>query len=213
MPLEIRSREVVRPTTHRYVGRYSSVKNQRMVHWESKLERDQIVLLEIDPEVLAYAEQPTPFFYEIDGKQHKYTPDFLVHSRRGSFVVEVKAAKFAERPDWREHLEFLQELVEENGLRYVVATEQSIRREPRLRNANRILRYRGCSFDDTLKREILTAIQNDHALSITRLETKLGIDDLYAETCVLIAAGLLSVDLNKPFDRNAPVFSYEEAVI
>lgn len=205
MAVSPRSREVVKPSTRRYVGRYSSVKNGRMIHWESKLERDQIVLLEIDPDVIAYAEQPTPFRYQADGKQRKYTPDFLVRSHDGDLVIEVKASKFAESQEWMRHLDFLSQLIAEHGLRYIVATEREIRREPRLSNANRILRYRGCHVDDGLKREILAAFDNHLTLSIDELENELGIDDLYAEACTLISRGHLCVDLEKTFGREEPL--------
>ncbi|MBO6947534.1 MAG: TnsA endonuclease N-terminal domain-containing protein [Rhodospirillales bacterium] len=202
-----RSREVVRPTTHRYVGRFSSVKNDRMVHWESKLERDQIVLLEIDPDVVSFFEQPTPFYYEIDGKPRKYTPDFLVRREAYDSIIEVKPSKFAESAEWSEHLRFLSQVVTDHGFQYVVATEREIQREPRLRNAKRILRYRGCDVDQGLKAEILAVFDGYVGFSITGLENEIGIDDLYPETCALIAKGHLCVDLDEEFSRDALIRS------
>ena len=59
-------------------GAIPSSKLGRMVHWKSALVRDYIYLLEYDPYVLSYEEQPCTIAYSYRGQSHTYTPDFLV---------------------------------------------------------------------------------------------------------------------------------------
>jgi hypothetical protein len=60
-------------------GRFASGKARRAIGFESSLERDLEVLLEFDPRVLDFEEQPVHVAWRSpDGKPHVYTPDFLV---------------------------------------------------------------------------------------------------------------------------------------
>jgi len=47
--------------------------------FESSLERDFLLLLDFDPEVVLYEEQPVTINYHDDqGRRRRYTPDVLV---------------------------------------------------------------------------------------------------------------------------------------
>ncbi|WP_425329890.1 Tn7 transposase TnsA N-terminal domain-containing protein [Thalassospira tepidiphila] len=49
-----------------------------------------IRLLEFDPAVLSYREQPEPLTYFESGKRRRYTPDFIAQMTTGVTVFEVK---------------------------------------------------------------------------------------------------------------------------
>lgn len=53
---------------HRVTGLYASQKNGKYIAWESQLERDTCILLEHDPEVVAYESQSKRFEYNIGCK-------------------------------------------------------------------------------------------------------------------------------------------------
>jgi hypothetical protein len=60
-------------------GRFASSKVRRSMGFESSQERDLELLLEFDPRVLHFEEQPVHVFWRgPEGKPHVYTPDFLV---------------------------------------------------------------------------------------------------------------------------------------
>ncbi|WP_419771315.1 MAG: TnsA endonuclease N-terminal domain-containing protein [Candidatus Marinarcus sp.] len=73
-------------------GYFSSYKNKKQVTFESVLERDMFMLLEFDPRVVSYIEQPFTLHYTYyDVKPRKYTPDLLItYKDKTQTVVEIK---------------------------------------------------------------------------------------------------------------------------
>jgi len=60
------------------IGRFPSVKLERMVAYESLLELDFLYLLDFERDVITYEEQPVTIDYEHNRKQLRYTPDFIL---------------------------------------------------------------------------------------------------------------------------------------
>lgn len=72
-------------------GKFYSLKNEKSIYFESKLERDFFLTLEFNKDVLSYEEQPVRLSYTRNGKTYPYTPDCLVHyASRPSCIIEVK---------------------------------------------------------------------------------------------------------------------------
>ena len=66
----------------------------RMVEFESPLERDLITILEFSPIVETFEEQPiTIRWVDSGGKEHPYTPDFLIRFRGQRFLRKGSTAK------------------------------------------------------------------------------------------------------------------------
>lgn len=89
----------VRNPSNRYgrniVGRFPSLKLGRMVAFESRIEQDQIYLMEYDQNIVFYEEQPLTIEYRFENKLYKYTPDFQVVDANDRYtLVECKPQKF-----------------------------------------------------------------------------------------------------------------------
>lgn len=89
----------VRTPSNRYgrhvVGKFPSLKLDRMVGYESRLEQEQIYLMEYDPAVVFYEEQPLLIEYTVAGTHYKYFPDFRVVTTDGQqLLLECKAEEF-----------------------------------------------------------------------------------------------------------------------
>lgn len=113
-------------------GFFPSVKNGRSVAFESRLERDFFLLLEFDPAVVEYEEQPLVLEGKLAGKKLKYTPDCLVTYRHRSplqTIVEVKYRKDLEenKDDLLPRFDLAKSYAEENGLAFKVMTDEDIR--------------------------------------------------------------------------------------
>lgn len=66
-------------------GLWWSATNGGHVGYESWLERDHVMLLDFDPEVVAFA--PRPFWFLFGDGEHRHAPDFFARRRDGSAVV------------------------------------------------------------------------------------------------------------------------------
>jgi len=71
-----------------------------MVHCEGPNERDYVYLLEYDPMVVSYEEQPCKIAYIFEQKKRWYTPDFAVYWRHQQpSLVECKPASRLNDPE------------------------------------------------------------------------------------------------------------------
>jgi len=85
------SRKVVTRSGRGFRGYFPSKKLNRLVQFESLLERDAIQLFENAKDVIHFREQPTIIYYHIDSEQKKYYPDFELQLSDGQVVhVEIK---------------------------------------------------------------------------------------------------------------------------
>ncbi len=81
------------PKNYRNItGKFSSEKSDRLISYESKLERDFLYLFEFENIVLRILEQPVTIKYSLEDKRYKYTPDFYLETPvgRNNIIVEVK---------------------------------------------------------------------------------------------------------------------------
>jgi hypothetical protein len=91
MGRSVSSRQVVNYRSGHFTGYVPSLKNNRMIQYESILERDYIMLIEADLDVVAYSEQPEALKWS-DGKAFYMTTfDFCVTTSVGKeYLVEIK---------------------------------------------------------------------------------------------------------------------------
>src|SRR5882757_3729479 len=89
-PGQMRSRKVVSRSNARSTGKYPSWKMGRMMHWESANELNAFRLLDCDPNVTSYCEQPCQIRYTLNGVERVHYPDILVTTTAGKQFWEVK---------------------------------------------------------------------------------------------------------------------------
>jgi hypothetical protein len=115
-------------------GAFASLKNGRMVGFESLLEKDLFVLLEYDDEVLAFEEQPVRV--PLNGRGRSYVPDVVIHFRpsssskvRKSILVEVKTTEDLEKNKAKYAHKFAdaKRLASSKGWVFKTRTEKEIR--------------------------------------------------------------------------------------
>lgn len=137
-----RIRKVVRRSNYRATGKFPSVKNGRMMHWESQYELNAFLILELSPYVLAYREQPAEICFDgVAGKQRHY-PDILVHLTSGvRTFVEVKPSSAVADTDLTQRTQRLATLLIPNGYHYVMVLAEHLESEAYLENAKQLLMY------------------------------------------------------------------------
>src|SRR3546814_17969198 len=87
-------------------GKLFSPKNDRLMGWESHLEKRAMVLLECDPAVTRYCAQPMTLRYELDGPLGHYPPDTFVCRYYRLQIVEVKPSPHVHQDVIRLHFPF-----------------------------------------------------------------------------------------------------------
>jgi hypothetical protein len=136
------------------IGRFPSIKMGRMIAFESLLERDFIYLLDHDPAVDWFEEQPLRIEYLYDGKRLQYTPDFHVIKGDEQVLVECKPARFVETEENRRKFAVGREWCEEQGWSFQLVTDQKIRRGFRLQNIKLLTQYARQPVDVAIRSQI-----------------------------------------------------------
>lgn len=191
----IRARRVITRSPTRTVGRFPSAKSRRSVHWESQLERDFICLLEFDPAVLEYREQPETISLKLDGTIRRYTPDFLVRTATGYTVYEVKPGDKVALPDVAPVLAQAAEHYAARGMGYQVVTETEIRRRPYLDNVRLLLRYQAHPVGMDVRTRLLGCLERS-PLPVGQVLEQLAPAAGPAELYAMLATHQLQTDLS-----------------
>lgn len=144
----MRLRKISNKGTKKVIGKFSSLKMGQVIWWESQIERDYIYLLEFDPDVVSYEEQPLRIEYYLDGKKHRYTPDFLVRKADKRIIVEVKREEEALKEKNQCIFRIVSYMCACNGYEFIVVTNTMIRLQPRLDNIKLLTKYQRTPIDD-----------------------------------------------------------------
>lgn len=134
-------RNITNNGSKKVIGKFPSLLMGIIVRWESKLERDFIYLLEFDPDVLSYREQPIRIIYFLDGKRHRYTPDFLVVRVNKKQIIEVKPISKVFKGNNRRRFRAISRICSAMGYEFKIATEREIRVQPSLNNIKLFWKY------------------------------------------------------------------------
>lgn len=137
----MKARKIINTGTLKNIGKFPSLKTGNLVWFESHLERDFIFLTEFDREVIRYNEQPFRVEYLLDGKKHKYFPDFLVERKDKKQVIEIKPQSKIEKEDFIYFSQVMRNHLARENYEYLVITDSIIRRQPKLSNVQLLWRY------------------------------------------------------------------------
>jgi hypothetical protein len=138
-------RRVRKPVTRSKAGvqgKVADVIHGRSRHAESQNELRAFQILIATAQANSWQEQPFTLEYHHEGAKHRYTPDVLVNWGECQEVVEIKDDEEAALPENRARFALVAELLAEHGYHFRVWKRSEICAEPRLTNANLILRYR-----------------------------------------------------------------------
>lgn len=210
------------PTNRRSLtGFVASSRDGRMVASESSLERDLLVLLDFDPAVERYEEQPVRIVYrDARGRSRAYTPDVLVHFRQDAathgvalspLLYEVKYRKDLFE-NWREikpKVRAGRAHARGRGWRFKLITEREIR-TPYLESVKFLRHYRRLQPGEGERRLLLDRLREMgesapeslllaiHAEPIKRAE-------LLPTLWHLVAVGEIYADLSQPLNMRSPI--------
>lgn len=141
----MQSRKVVTRSGRGFRGYFPSKKLNRMVEYESLLERDALYLFECSPGVKSYRAQPELIFYEHADQTRKYYPDYEVILTSGAiFHIEVKPAVKLINLELHSKLLAIETRYESHAATFKILTDTVIRLEPlfsNLKAINQVKKY------------------------------------------------------------------------
>jgi hypothetical protein len=139
-----------------------------MTAFESSLERDFFLLLDFDPDVEFFEEQPVKIIYsDANGRRRTYTPDVLVRYRKDSpqanhtkpLLCEVKYRDDL-RQNWAEYRPKFRaagRYARQQGWRFRLVTERHVR-TPYLENVKFLRPYRTLPVNDSYRTRLLSTL-------------------------------------------------------
>jgi hypothetical protein len=201
------ARKITNKGTKKVIGKFPSLKMNRSIWWESQLERDYIYLLEFDPEVCSYMEQPCRIRYVLDGKERSYTPDFLVVRSYVHQIIEVKPEHQAAKEENIALFRVVAPLFQRDGYEFLVVTDAAIRIQPRLDNIKLFTKYSRTTIDPQHRIACHEFFVGKHKASLGELgqffsDRGVGMQVVYA----LAYYGILIIDLMKPISFSSEVY-------
>lgn len=134
-------RRIPRYGAQKNIGKFFSVKTGRVAWYESLLERDYMYLLDFDPAVTFWHEQPLQIRFCHGGKTHRYTPDLDVRRNSKKQIVEVKPEHKVKSGKWDFLFRTASSICEPEGYEFIVVTDEQIREQPKLENVKKLWKY------------------------------------------------------------------------
>lgn len=202
---QLRSRKVVSRSKTRSTGKYPAWKTGRMLQWESPHELNAFRLLDANPAVLAFREQPLVVSYVLDGVLHDHYPDIEVHTALGKELWEVKTRDDALSPEVTGRTRLLSASLPTLGYTYRVVVAEELATEPQLSNALLVLRH-GRAPIAPLERERVRVLlgQQPRLTWGAILDGAFGLNGR-AMACRLLLEGVLRIDPGQPIGRDSAV--------
>lgn len=194
----IRARNVISRSNHGHPYKFPSIKCGRTLHLESGIERDRVTILEFDPSVILFQEQPFKLEYaDYDGEIKAKFPDLLVYRDDGSVTVEeIKLQSEVAKPEIKRLFEYEKAAVEQHGYRFEVLTDEEIRSGLLLKNSIMLKPYRRSVVSAVLRASVLAALRECELSSQELINEVYGLT--YELVLSLMAQGFISTDLSLP---------------
>lgn len=173
---------------------------KRMIQWESPHELNAYRLLDCDPAVVSFEEQPLEIRYELNGEAHRHYPDVLVQRHSGNELWEVKTQADAVRPEVVERAALMTAELPRFGFRYRMMLAEDLGGQPMLVNALLILQY-GRLAISIQERQLVLRFINDYR-EIRWGDMHAGLLGTRGRMCVcrLLLEGILDLDISQPIN-------------
>jgi hypothetical protein len=211
-PGQLRSRKVVSRSRARPTGKYPSWKMSRMIQWESENELNAFRLLDCDPDVTCFNEQPCEVMYVLDGKVRSHFPDILVEKKGRKELWEVKPESQAQELDVVTRTALLVQGLPLWGYTYRVVLAKDLAMQPRQGNASFLLGLGRRAVTDCEQEFIRRALARHGSLlwsdACSGEYGPMG----RAIFCNLVLRGVLTVDLKLPISPSTRFVARKEDI-
>ncbi|KMT67003.1 TnsA endonuclease N-terminal domain-containing protein [Catenovulum maritimum] len=193
---------VIQKSTCKNINKFSSQKCNRIMRVESCLEYDACFHFEFASQITAFKEQPLGFKYELNGKSHSYTPDFIVRIRTGEEIFyEVKPYGLTISDEFRLKFQAMQAASLTLGKKLELITDKQIRQAPLLNNLKLLHRYQRIhNYLSQFQKQLLKLITAAEKFKLSDLieKTNTSFSEIIPSIADLLAKDILQSNLLKP---------------
>ncbi len=192
-------------------------KVEEMVHCESGIERNYAYLLNFDPQVISYEEQPVKIAYIFEQKKHFYTPDFAVYWFQGPpSLVECKPASRLNDPENLRKWTAARLWCDLNGYTFLLVTDESLKKwKVVLDNIKNMTGHAHQRITPQVKEYLLRIVQAENrALSVAEVvERASQLEPRVVRSCLwhLLYIGELFTDLTMPLHVKTTMISFRHS--
>lgn len=200
-------------------GTFASGKALGPSPFRSFLERDCQTLIEANPAIAAYSVEPHVLTYSTPNpaggfEKRTYVPDFgLILAGGEILIVDAKADALRQTAGWTRREPYIREAYAvQHGVRFLVLTESSIRKEPRLSNCQEMLAHREPGTDlaaITAIRDVLAIVERSSTIGALAAAASLlsppGQDRAFTAIMRLALRGEVKLDLSRPLSPTTSV--------
>lgn len=197
-PGALRMRRPLTRSGMRVRVKVASWKLQRAVHAESIDESVAVTLLDGDPKVARFSEQPCLIEFVLDGCARKHYPDLEVVFTGGQKEIwEIKPDRFSNDPFIRRRTDFLTRELLEHGYRYRLVVSSELQEDSRLPAIQQLLRWGRAPVDLRDYEAIRCECQQPEPLTLGRFKQPTG-PFTRGNAYRLALEGQLQIDLSQP---------------
>jgi hypothetical protein len=184
-------------------GKVADVVFGRSRHAESQNELKAFQIVVAIARADYWQEQPFTLEYRHGGTKHRYTPDALLVWGENRTAVEIKEDKEAESAEAQAKFRAIEDRLAEHGYQFRLWKSSEIRAEPRLTNANLILRYRSVTVSAEQREGVRRAFVSMPEIELRSLceITKVPVQSVLR----LVIDGAVHIDWWKPLWLSAAV--------
>ena len=206
---QIRSRRVVTRSRACPTGKYPSWKMDRMVQWESRNELHAFRLLDCDPEVTTFHEQPCEIVYRQNGVERRHYPDVYVETTGSKELWEIKPSSKASQDVIAARSTLLRDGLKPYGFIYRVVLDCDLAKQPRLQNVDILLRFGRRPLTELEGERIRQDLQRLGSLRWSDVCRGVCGTKGREVVCRLVLEGVLAFDVDRPFSPDTP-FTYRQ---
>jgi len=201
-------------------GLIPNTRTQSMTAFESSLERDFLLLLDFDPDVEFYEEQPvTITYHDASGRRRTYTPDVFVRYRIDPLHTRHTQPHLCEikyRDDLRQHwaeyrpkFRAAHRYARQRDWHFRVVTERHVR-TPYLANVKFLRSYQAIPLNDLYRTRLLTTLSALGETDPASLLTAMSHDrwqhaQMLPMLWQLIATRQVGTDLHQPLTMQSRI--------
>lgn len=189
------------------VGKFFSVKMNIMLWFESLLEEALMYLLDFDPGVKRFKEQPCRIRYILEGRVRHYTPDIYVERDNERQIIEVKPKKKVMTEKYNLLFRIVSPICEEEGYKFKVFTEETIMQQPRLNSVKALWSYARTPLCPQYQIYCQEFLQERRAVSLAEIFEFFQAKNVPKQVVyALLFWGVMDFDLAEPLNPNSRIY-------